>query len=199
MATQVISSDYFRLQWINTILTAYQKNGTQLIGRYTRGLVNFYVSEVLIPCSVASIPTGSTINSVTTVINVVSASGSLAGSPSQTINIKKQDNGTWSDNFTTEPNYSAPNPPFDAAREWPSALSSVGGITSSTNGNVTIPSSAGLVSLVQGWVNGTGTAHDGLILDSLMSFYNWYAAIDSAVVTVDYTAPAAANKFLLMF
>jgi len=191
MATAQIRSDWYGLGWVNTVVDAYQKNGTIKVGRYLRNASNLYVSEGLIACDISGIPAGSTVTAVTCSFNL--SSTNLSGAPAQTIVLQKQDNGAWTDNGSTQPKYDAANPPFDTSRSWPAALSSLGSINSGDSGTKTIPSSAGLVSLVQDWVNGTGTAHDGLILGMSCAYFDWYININTITVDVTYT-PAAVGQ-----
>jgi hypothetical protein len=197
MATAQIRSDWYALGSVNTIVDPYQKNGTVKVGKYLRDAANLYVAECLVACDVSSIPSGSTVTSVTCSFNL--ASTNLSGAPSQTILLKKQDNGTWNDNGSTEPVYNAPNPPFDTSHAWPTALSSLSSISNGDSGIKTIPTSAGLVALVQEMVDGTFIAHNGIILAMTTSYYDWWININAITVDVVYTSTSSTQGLLMMF
>lgn len=187
MAAENIISNYFGLEWLNTIVSAYNKNGNARVGRYFRSATNLYVSEVLLGCNVAAIPKYSQVNSVTISFDV--ATTNLIGAPDQTINVVEQDNGAWVDNGSTEPVYNAPDPPFDTSHTWPAVLSSSGGINNSSSGTLVIPSSPALVALVQDFVNEVKDAEDGLLLTMEASYFDWYLTINNISIDVDYSPP----------
>ena len=190
MAVANIKGNYFRLWQENTVVQPYLKNSAMRFGQYLRGSGNFYVSEILIACNTSSIPAGSTVSSVTIDFNItVNNLGS-----SLTASVHQQNQGAWTDTGTA-PVYNT----FNVNNAWPTALTTLTVSNTPATGNITFPSSSGLVSLVQGWVNGTGNAADGLILAINASFFGWYLTGTVTNVNVTYTPASTGNTNFLMF
>jgi hypothetical protein len=188
MAVANIRGDYFRLWQENTVDQPYLKNSAMRFGQYLRGAGNFYVAEILIACNTSSIPSGSTVTSVTIDFNITvnNLSSTLTAS------VHKQDKGSWTDTGSS-PTYNT-----FANTAWPSALTTLSVSNTPSTGNITFPSSASLVSLVQGWVNGTGSASDGLILGINAAFFGWFLTGTVTNVNVTYTTPTVSTRGLLM-
>ncbi len=185
-----IRGDYFRLWQENTVVQPYLKNSDMRFGQYLRGTGNFYVSEILIACNTSSIPSGSIVTSVTIDFNItVNNLGS-----SLTASVHKQDRGSWTDTGTA-PVYNT----FNISTPWPAALTTMTVSNTPATGNITFPSSTGLVSLVQEWVNGIGTPANGLILGINAAFFGWFLTGTVTNVNVTYTAPISntSSSFLL--
>lgn len=188
MAVANIRGDYFRLWQENTVNQAYLKNSAMRFGEYLRGAGNFYVAEILIACNTSSIPSGSTVTAVTIDFNItVNNLGSTL-----TASVHKQDKGSWTDTG------SAPTYNTFANTAWASALTTLSVSNTPSTGNITFPTSAGLVSLVQDWVNGTGSASDGLILAINAAYFGWFLTGTVTNVNVTYTAPTGSTQGLLM-
>lgn len=189
MALANIRGDYFRLWQENTVVQPYLKNSAMRFGQYLRGVGNFYVSEILIACNTSSIPSGSTVTAVTIDFNItVNSLGS-----SLTASVHKQDKGSWTDTG------SAPVYNTFANTAWGSALTTLSVSNTPATGNITFPSSTGLVSLVQEWVNGVGNPADGLILGINASFFGWFLTGTVTNVNVTYTPPSNTQGMLMMF
>jgi hypothetical protein len=191
MAVANIRGDYFRLWQENTVVQPYLKNSAMRFGEYLRGHGNFYVAEILIACNTSSIPSGSTVTSVTIDFNITvnNLSSTL------TAGVYKQNKGSWTDTGST-PVYNT----FSNSH-WGTALTTLSVSNTPSTGNITFPTSASLVSLVQGWVNGIGTPADGLILGIDAAFFGWYLTGTVTNVNVTYTEPVVTNTqgMLMMF
>lgn len=192
MAVANIRGDYFRLWQENTVDQPYLKNSAMRFGQYLRGAGNFYVSEILIACNTSSIPSGSTVTSVTIDFNITV--NNLSSTP-LTASVHKQDKGSWTDTG------SAPTYNTFTNTAWASALTTLSVNNTPASGNITFPTSASLVSLVQGWVNGTGNPADGLTLGINAAFFGWYLTGTVTNVNVTYTPAVVStgNANFLMF
>ncbi|MBP7834938.1 hypothetical protein KA025_02520 [Candidatus Saccharibacteria bacterium] len=190
MATANIKGSYYRLWWQNGVVQSYLKDSAMRFGQFNRGAGILYVSEILIACDVSAIPAGSTINSATLTFSI--SSNNLNAVP-QTAALRKQDLGSWTDTGSA-PVYDT----FDTADAWPSALSTLGSLDSSSTGSKTIPTSASLVSLIQGWVDGTGTPHDGVVLTMNPAYFDYYLTVTITSFDVDYTPPQTSKGFFLL-
>lgn len=189
MAVANIRGDYFRLWQENTVVQPYLKNSAMRFGEYLRGPGNFYVAEILIACNTSSIPSGSTVSAVTIDFDItVNSLGSTL-----TASVHQQNAGSWTDTGTA-PVFNT----FNTTTAWPAALTTLSVSNTPSTGNITFPTSASLVSLVQGWVNGTGNAADGLILGINASFFGWFLTGTVTNVNVTYTAAAGSTQGLLM-
>ena len=183
MAVVNIRGDYFRIWQENTVDQGYLKNSSMRFGEYLRGAGNFYVAEILIACNTSSIPSGSTVSSVTIDFDITV--NNLSSVP-LTASVHKQDKGSWTDTGSS-PTYGT-----FANTAWASALTTLSVSNTPSTGNITFPTSAGLVSLVQDWVNGTGSASDGLILGINAAYFGWFLTGTVTNVNVTYTtAPTA--------
>jgi hypothetical protein len=192
MAVANIRGNYYSLWQENTVVQPYLKNMPMRFGEYLRGVGNFYVAEILIACNTSSIPSGSTVSSVT--IDFAITLNSLSGSSGLNATIHKQDKGSWTDTGTA-PIYST-----FSNTTWATALTSLPVSVSSTS-TITFPTSASLVSLVQGWVNGTGSPADGLIIALNTAYFGWFLTGTVTNVNVTYTTPVVTNTqgMLIMF
>lgn len=183
MASITYNPDYFRLWIENTVNQGYFKNGNSRIGEYERAPSNFYTAECLFACSVAGIPSGSTINSVS--VDFTINSTTLAGN--QTLNLVEQNKGSWTDNGVSAPTFVT----FPQT-SWNTVLSSV--TVGTSTGSFSVPTSSALVALFQAFVNGTKNAADGMVLSMNPQFFGWYILINSVAINVNYTPPANTAK-----
>lgn len=189
MSIDINTPDYFELRYTNFAAGPYEKNGNCNIGLWDRGVGVGYVTECLIKCDVSGIPAGSTVTAVTIDFDIVT--NTLISN--QTMEACEQDQGGWTDTGSL-PVY---DNPFTSSNPWPAALSSLGGLNGGSSGTQTIPTSAGLVALLQDFIDGVKTAADGIILQMYTGTTAWYLDIDTLKVNVTYTAPVSRRVFII--
>ncbi len=189
MPVNITTPDYFEMNYLNFVAQAYEKNGSCNIGQWFRNVGIGYSTECLVKCDVSGIPAGSIVTGVTIDFDIVA--NTLVGN--QTMVVAEQDTGGWTDTGSL-PVF---DNPFSVNNPWPAALSSLGGLNGGSSGTQTIPTSAGLVSLFQDFVDGVKTDADGVILQMNTATTAWHLDIDTITVNVTYTEPVSRRVFIV--
>jgi len=175
------TADVWALTDTNTTIGAYSKNdGATLVGKYLRGVGNYYVCEAL--CKSTAMVTalaGKTIQDFQ--IEYTVSTNTMATTAVVTT---YQCDVNWTDTPTTEPRY---NVPFGEITPWSNliATDTLSWSSSTPTGVKTIVKSAAQNTLVQGWVNGT-TTNNGLILGMGASYFASTITLSSVRFWVQY-------------
>lgn len=189
MATNTTTPDYYELFVNNTVVQPYEKNGNCGVGWYFRHPANLYTKECLVAVDVTGIPSGSTVNSVAVSFDIQSNS---LGANAMIAWLQEQNQGNWTDTG------SAPIYSTFTTTSWPSAMQSVTGLTSSSTGTKTFLTNSTMVTLWQAFVDGTKTAHDGVIIAMNTNTIAWWIDINTISIVVDYTPGATTRRIFLV-
>lgn len=187
MAFESIDKDYYQLEVVNTIVGAYQKNGTVDCGKNERTPVNGYVSEVLVRPDFTNIPDNSTISTVNVLFNSTNANLAPAGS---VMGVRLQDKGAWTDTPTTEPLYDTFN---DTA--WASVIVAEGGTVfpSTPDGSQFIGSTSQMVQMFQDWIDNS-VDRNGFLLNYDAETFVYFFTLDSITIDVTFEPPVARSR-----
>lgn len=184
MAFTVIVCDMYRLQNVNSSSSTYQKNGTQLLGRFARH--NGYCAEILFkPPSFSTLPANITITSVDMSYNVTA--NNIVPTTNGYVKVFNEDKGTWTDTG------SAPIYSTFAASSWATTLitSSVLMDSNTALDAYVLSSTPEFTTVVTDWVNGNN--QNGCILSLNCSYFASVLSIDQIAIQINYTVNAS-NK-----
>ena len=189
MATSTTNPDYYSLLRINFVDQGYAKNGTfERIGAFDRDTSIGFCDEILVRPDLAGI-TGN----VTSVIIRFKMEANLLGTTGRSVEVRVQNQGTWTDTPTTEPVYET----FDVDTAWPATLASSDLFTSSTAlGQKTIDSTAALVAYFQDLVN-DDEPNDGIMLTLNTFFADFRFRISTIEIEVQFD-PAVRNRMMIL-
>ena len=188
MAVSITQPDYFNLQLNNFVVSPYEKNGDQLMGRLPRGMGNGFIEEVLVRPDLTGI--SGTINSVIIRYTIVNAAA-LDPVGSNEVVVYEENLGPWTDDGSTQPVWNT----FPDT-SWINAVAIGPTMSTSDTGVKTIASTPSIVALFQDWINVTKN-NDGIIMYIPFNTFAFNLLFNTIEIEVDYTPGLFARRKII--
>ncbi len=153
-----------------------------------------FCREIMIFLDFSGIPAGSTINSVECKFTIVT--NTLGGA--MTPHVNDNDKGAPLDDSANSPTYLNRTGVTNwSAGAWPAFVSSFTALNGASTGIITAATTAGIEALIQDKLD-TPSNNNGILFTGASSFAGWYVEVNTIEVNVDYTAPVAQSKMMIL-